>query len=241
MNNNTGLTDILYYRGKDYKLKPYRTVYGLLYWVLVDDEREILNIFEEDTRRSQSSNFIFMALTQDGHVVYIFAEMNTYPCWQYFIKFGTIRINGNRVLVKELCRHDISDFYKEYYLYRHQCVEPEINTFVVYNKDLKHFCMIRKVCDYKYVIQECPILLWKIDNPSEDLIFDNGLIHRIADLRLINLQCWWDLIKDYLQIINEGQIRLGITVKSEEGNLKSYSLVYDLNMKLITAVKQLTV
>jgi hypothetical protein len=239
--NNTGLTDTLYYEGKDYKLKPYKSVSSLLYWVLVDNEREIFNIFEEDSRIAKASKFIFITSTQDGYVIYIFAEVNIYPRWEYFIKFGTIKINGSEVLIKELYRHDISDFYKEYYFYKYKEIEPGINTFMAYNANLKHFCMIRTVYDHKHIMQECPILLWKIGNPSDSLIIDNGLIHRMADLQLINSQQEFDLIEDYLQIIGEDQIRLGITVKSENGDWKNYSLVYDPIIKVITAVEQLTV
>jgi hypothetical protein len=241
MSKNNDIADIFHYEDKDYKLACYKNVYsGSSYWVLVDNKREILGVFEEGRTPAYSSDFEFMTATSDDYIVYVFNERERYPNDEhYFIKFGKIKkIYRDAAFVKELYSTDISDFYKKYYHYRYNPIQRRINTFMSYNADIKYFCMITRIYNYRNRTINCPMLLWKIGSPSEDLIIDNDLTHRITE---IGLQYECDLIEDYLQIINEDQMRLGITIKSEKGDLKSYSLIYDLTMKIITAVEPLTV
>jgi hypothetical protein len=238
MNKNSGITNILNYRGKEYKLKYNKYAYCLGLVFIDTDNNETIIILEK--RRIPVSVLYFNSavITSDNHIIYILTEPDSYPNWRYFIKFGEVEINEYKAFIKEKYSVDITDFYKKCYYDKHDNVRHGINTFAAYNADIKCFCMLVSVLNVKSdnntVTSEYPILFWKISDHS-DIIIDNDFSRRINQLPLKSPS----FDENSLRILNEDQIAVVATTWSKEEGVRSYSLTYDLNLKIFTSVNQI--
>jgi hypothetical protein len=240
MNKNSGITNILQYKDKKYKLKYDRYSYCLGFVFVDTDNNERISILEK--RRIPVSTFYFnsVVITADNHIIYILTEPDSYPNWRYFIKFGEVEINEDKAFIKEKHSADITDFYKKCYYDRHDNVRPGTNTFAAYNADVKSFCMLVSVLNIKSdnndVTSEYPILFWKMSDPSNPII-DNYFSRRINKLPLKSPPSFDE---NSLQILNEDQISVVAATWSREEGSRIWNLTYDLNLKIFTSVNQTT-
>lgn len=239
MNKNSGITSILQYKGKKYKLKYDRYPYSLGFVFVDTDNNERTSILEK--RRIPVSTFYFNSavITSDNHIIYILTEPDSYPNWRYFIKFGEVEIDECKAFIKEKYSADITDFYKKCYYDRHDNVRPGVNTFAAYNADVKCFCMLVSILNVKSdnnnVTSEYPILFWKMSDPS-NLIIDNVFSRRINQLQLKSPS----FDNSSLKILNEDQISVVATTWSREDGSRIWNLIYDLNLKIFASVNQTT-
>jgi hypothetical protein len=237
MNKDAGITNILRYKGKKYKLKYDKHSYSPCFIFVDTDKKETLNILEERRIPVSSLYFSFIVVTSDNHIIYIIIDPDSHPNWQFFIKFGAAKINKGAVYIKEKYGINITNFYRKYYYDRCDHIRSGYNTFVAYNPDIKCLCLLSRIIIYAYkddVTSEYPILFWKISDHS-DIIIDNDFSRRINQLPLKSPS----FDENSLRILNEDQIAVVATTWSKEEGVKSYSLIYDLNLKIFTSVNQI--